>query len=410
MDFKAKLIDLAAKRENALKQAEMALEAGKREDYTSAMETVSNLNTEIQQVKDLLAEQKEKLLEKEPTHAEALDRAGELGSKLLKGDAVSFSAIDIMRGAIRNDTTLATGTLVQPAGAGTTIRDPLGNVPSSIVDQVYVQDLTGMGSFSEPYVISEIDAKGGDVKSNAGKTRQTSTDPVFGVAEIKPYELTTTSFVDRNLARLSPALYFTKIEQMAMRAMRRSLACLIVNGDDQATPAMFGIKTAKNKEGAAIFKALEIPAVDATLLDSFFFAYGSDEAIGPNARLYLTKADLAAIGKLRNSDLQRVFKVRPEGSNPNVGTIEDGGVIVPYTIVSALTSLGGNTEKGSQTMVYGDPTNYELGLFGDYTIRVDESVKALERMIAILGDAMVGGNLIVDKGFVVGTTPAGAAG
>lgn len=49
--------------------------------------------------------------------------------------------------------------------------------------------------------------------------------------------------------------------------------------------------------------------------------------------------------------------------------------------------------------------NYELGLFGDYTVRVDESVKAVERMLTILGDAMVGGNLIVDKGFVVATLP-----
>ena len=57
-------------------------------------------------------------------------------------------------------------------------------------------------------------------------------------------------------------------------------------------------------------------------------------------------------------------------------------------------------------MVYGDPMNYELGLFGDYTVRVDESVKAVERMLTILGDAMVGGNLIVDKGFVVATLPA----
>ncbi len=410
MDVKAKLIDLAAKRDTALNQAEAALEADKKDDYASAMATVSNLNTEIQQAKDLLAEQQKKMLEKEPTHAEALDRAGELGSKLLQGDAVSFSPIDIMRGAIRNDTTLATGTLVQPAGAGTTIRDPLGNVPSSIVDQVYVQDLTGMGSFSEPYVISEIDAKGGDVTTNAGKARTTSKDPVFGVAEIKPFELTTTSFVDRNLSRLSPALYFNKIEQMAMRAMRRSLAGLIVNGDGQAAPAMFGVKTARNKEGGSIFQSLEVSAVDAALLDSFFFAYGSDEAIGANARLYLTKADLKAIGKLRNNDLQRVFKIRPDGGNPNTGTIEDGGVIVPYTIVPALTSLDGNTDPGSQTLVYGDPLNYELGLFGAYTIRVDESVKALERMIAILGDAMVGGNVIVDKGFVVGTTPAGAAG
>ena len=56
-------------------------------------------------------------------------------------------------------------------------------------------------------------------------------------------------------------------------------------------------------------------------------------------------------------------------------------------------------------MLYGDPANYELGLFGDYTIRVDESVKAVERMTTILGDAFVGGNLVVDKGFVVATLP-----
>ena len=54
-------------------------------------------------------------------------------------------------------------------------------------------------------------------------------------------------------------------------------------------------------------------------------------------------------------------------------------------------------------MLYGDPANYELGMFGDFTVRVDESVKAVERMLTILGDAMIGGNLIVDKGFVVAT-------
>ena len=86
---------------------------------------------------------------------------------------------------------------------------------------------------------------------------------------------------------------------------------------------------------------------------------------------------------------------------------KDGGVIVPYSIASNLTALSGTTQGSAaiQTMVYGDPMNYELGLFGDYTVRVDESVKAVERMLTILGDAMVGGNLIVDKGFVVATLP-----
>lgn len=56
-------------------------------------------------------------------------------------------------------------------------------------------------------------------------------------------------------------------------------------------------------------------------------------------------------------------------------------------------------------MLYGDPMNFMLGLFGSYSVRVDESIKGEERMLTILGDAMVGGNLVVDKGFVVGTVP-----
>lgn len=397
--MKQKLIDLAARRDSALNRAEAALKDGKQEDYTSAMQEVSNLNTEIQQTQDLLKEQERKLLEQQPTGAEARDMAEERGAILQKGGEVKFSALEVRR-AVFNSTTLATGTLVEPAGAGSTIREPLGNIPSSIVDQVYVQDLTGLGSYSEPYVISEFEATGGDVKTNAGKARAASDDPVFGVAEIKPYELTTTSFVDRNISRLSPAAYFDKIHQMAMRGMRRKLAKLIINGDGQATPAMFGVLNAKNKAGASIFADLGTVTVDANLLDSFFYAYGSDDAIGPNARLYLTKEELKAIGKLRNANLERVFKVRPDGSNPNIGTIEDSGVFIPYTIVP----------KDTTKLFYGDPMNYELGLFGDYSIRVDESIKGVERMLAILGDAMVGGNLIVDKGFVVGGKAAAAAG
>ena len=81
---------------------------------------------------------------------------------------------------------------------------------------------------------------------------------------------------------------------------------------------------------------------------------------------------------------------------------------MPYVIGSALTALADSTQTSSaiQTMVYGDPMNYELGLFGPYTIRIDESVKSIERMNAILGDIMVGGNLIMQDGFVVATLPA----
>lgn len=407
-DLRRDLTDQITQRTARLQAAEAALAAGNQVDYDSAMADVSNFNGSIQNIQNLLAEQDKKILAAPPLSAiERRDMAEDRGAALMKGEAVKFSTDEVRR-AVMNQVTLATTTLVEPTGAGSNIRDPLGNVVSSIVDQVYVQDLTGMGAYQEPYVISETVADGGAVSTQAGTARTASADPTFGVAKISPYELNVTQYVDRNISRLSPAAYYEKIYNMAMRAMRRKLAGLIVNGDGQVSPNMYGIKTAKNMAGNVIYSTLNVTEVDEYLLDSLFFAYGSDEAIGQNARLYLNKEDLAAIGQVRNANKERVFKIRPEGGNPNVGTIEDGGTVIPYTIVSDLTALSASTQGSSpiQTMVYGDPANYELGLFGDFTVRVDESIKGVERMVTILGDAMVGGNLIVDKGFVVATVPS----
>lgn len=392
MDWKKKLIDLADRRANDLAAAEAALAGGDQAGYDAAMERVANLNAEIEKMQDLLAEQQRRLDQQQPGPAETRDMAEERGAALMRRDAVVITAQEVRR-AILNQTTLASGHLVEPTGGGSTIRDPLGNVVSSIVDQVYVQDLTGMGGWQEPYVISELDAKTGKPAALAGTARTASEDPVFGIAELRPYEMNVTSFVDRNISRLSPASYFDKIYGMAMRAMRRKLAGLIVNGDGAASPIMYGIRTAKNKAGSAIYSSVSIPAINENTLDTLYFAYGSDEAMGPSARLLLTKQDLKALGALRGTnEKRRLLEIAPDGSNPNTGVIRDGGVVIPYTIVSDL---------GSGCMIYGDPMNYELGLFGDFTVRVDESVKAVERMVAILGDAMVGGNLIVDKGAVV---------
>ncbi len=412
--MRRKLIELKQQRAAQLEAAETALKAGKQEDYGSAMEKVRNMNTEIKSIQGLIEEQDRKFLEKADDPQVEKDKAEELGSQLMKGEKVSFSVGEVRKAlwGVNKSITLATGTLVQPTGAGANIRDNLETRVSSIVDQVQVQDMTGMGSLLEPYVIAETDAKGGKVTANAGTARTASADPTFGVAKISPYELNVTNYVDRNISRLSPANYFAKIQGMAMRAMRRELAKLIVNGDGQATPDMYGMKNAKNMAGSEIYATVNLSAIDEALLDELFYSYGGDEEIAGNARLFLNKADLKALGKIRGTaDKNRVFKIHPDAGNPNTGMVEDGGNFVPYTIVSALTALSSSTAGTSaiQTMLYGSPMNYELGLFGDYSIRVDESVKAVERMYTILGDAMVGGNLIVHKGMVVATLPSTSA-
>lgn len=412
--MRRKLIDLKQQRSTLLEGAEALLKEGKREEYRAEMEKVSNMNVEIKDLEDLVREQDRKFMEKAPDLAEEKDKAEERGNQLMKGLEVKFSPLEVAKALfvprqVEKSVTLATGTLAQPTGAGSNIRDALGYGVGAIIDQVYVQDLTGMAAYLEPYVISEPDAKGAKVSTAAGTARAASDDPTFGVAKISPYELTTTSYVDRNISRLTPANYYAKVFNMAMRSMRRDSVKMIFNGDGQSTNDMFGIKTAKNMAGSNIFATLEVEAVDENLLTELMFAYGGDEELGGNCRLYLNKKDLQALGKIRGTnEKRRLFDIVPDAANPNIGTIRDGGIIVPYSISKQLTALSASTKGDSAipTMVYGDPQNYELGLFGDYTVRVDESVKAVERMLTVLGDAMVGGNLIVDKGFVVATLPA----
>lgn len=414
MSMRRKLTEKLQARTALLEKAEGLLQEGNREEYRTQMEAVKAMNGEIEEIKGLIQEQDRKFMEKAPDLAEEKDKAEERGNALMKGQEVKFSALEVSKAlflpqhAAEKSVTLATGTLAQPTGAGTNIRDPLGNGVGAIIDQVYVQDLTGMASYLEPYVISEFAASGADVATAAGTARTASGDPTFGVAKIAPYELTTTSYVDRNISRLTPANYYAKVYAMAIRAMRRDTVKMIFNGDGQSTNDMFGIKTAKNIAGNAIYATKELSAVDADLLTELMFAYGGDEMLGGSCRLYLNKADLLALGKIRGTnEKRRLFDIVPDAGNPNTGTIREGGTIVPYSIASNLTALSGSSQGSAaiQTMVYGDPMNYELGLFGDYTVRVDESVKAVERMLTILGDAMVGGNLIVDKGFVVATLP-----
>lgn len=404
MNLRERLIDLSNQRTAALDAANTAMEAGNTADYDSAMQQVANLNTEIQRVQDLITEQERVIDARQPSQGELRDMAEDRANTLRNGGEVTF-AQDEMRRFIRNSVTLATETLAEPTGVDGAIRDAMGNVPSSIIDRVSVMDLTGLGNFLVPYAISDLTATGGKVKTNAGTARTPGSDPTLAYAELRPYEVNVTQYIDRNISRLTPVAYYNYIQSMAMRAMRRKVATLIVNGDGQSTPDMFGIKTAKNKAGATICASVDVSAIDETIMDKLFYAYGSDEACGENAFLLLNKLDLKAIGMLRNSDKDKIFKMIRTSSNE--GVIDDSGSTTPYSIMKDLTALSTATagSAATPTMIYGDPANYLLGLFGGFTIRIDESYKAAERMHTILGDVFVGGNVVVDKGFVIANLP-----
>lgn len=406
--LKRKLIDLSAQRQTALNKAQDAALAGMQADYDSAMAEVANLNTEIDRVQNLIREQERNVITEAPTAAEARDMAEERAARLRKGDSVTFSAGEVMRG-LRNSTVFG-GTIVQPVGAGEEVHDRLGR--TSLLDLVSFQDMTGLSGWEEPYAVQDMTPAVGAPASTAGGTR-TASDPTFAVSAIKPYEVATTSFVDRNISRLSPANYMAKVEDMAYRALRNKIAALILLGDAESTHVMYGMVNGTNKAGSAIVDYVNATVsagagvVDVDLLNNLYFAYGNTYEAGGDARLFLNKADLKAWGSLRGTnEKRRLFDINPERGDANRGIIGDGGMLVPYLLDPNIGVINGTAQaaaSGSDKLgcIYGDPRNYLLGVFGEYTVRIDESVKAIERMNAVLGDAVVGGNVIVDKGFVV---------
>lgn len=347
-----------------------------------------------------------------PMPAGGLNPVNDIGSKPdndaeKRAKAFAESGRLTIAGADARSILLSTGSLAKPTKVSG-INDAQNTV-SSIVDQVTVEDATGMGEDRVAYVKS---IQGAGVATDG--TASTPSDPVFRVAAIKPFLVDTLSYVSREIRKQTSLNYSQKVEECAMQALRTKAGKLIIGGNGSTEP--YGIINAVNTEETPepIYDTLEVSAntIDDKTLRKIVFAYGGDENIGSNAILYLNKADLIAFGDVRGSNEKKaVYEIIPDGSNPNTGIIKDGGLSVKYCINSECKALTGST-KGTaaiKTMVYGDPTNYKLDLFGDYEVRVSEDYKFGERLLAILGEVMLGGNVICEKGFVV-VTLAGTAG
>ncbi len=292
---------------------------------------------------------------------------------------------------------LSTGTIATPTGVSG-INDPF-NVVSSIVDQILIEDMTGMGAVREAYVKSWQSAS-----AKTDGTAQTASDPTFRTSLISPFLLAVTTYVSREFAKKTPLAYEEKVKQGALIALKKKLADWIVSGGGSSE--IYGIYNAVNTESTpeSMISTLKLTAIGADSLRKIVFGYGGDENVMGGCRLYLNKADLIAFGDVRGTNEKKaVYEIMPDGTNPNTGIIKDGGLAVPYTICSDVTSYtdATATSEGVKTMIYGDPTAYKLGLFGDFEVRVSEDYKFAEGLNTVLGEVMVGGNVVKPNGFEV---------
>ena len=389
---RARMNELLGTRADLLAQANRELDAGNHEEYKSLMAKATAMNPQIEDLKALVAEYDRYDIAHAPTFGSDARDMQAMGEHLMAGERVNFDPKNVVS-AIRTNSTTFSGSLVAPTGGSTQINDGTAAQVSTLINQVRVETFEGLSAYEEGYIQSIQEASAGSPGTVGGTARKAS-DPVWKKAKLMAHEVSVTSFVDRNLSRLSPAAYAAKCQTYALLGLQRKVNALICNGDDLASHEVFGLTNGKNTDGENIFStAADITAINEDTLRNLVFGYGGDEEVSSQARLVLNKLSLDAFGKikLKADDNRKLYKITQTG---NTGTIEEGGLIVPYTLSSAI---------GSKTIAYGDPLAYLLALFGPYSIRVDESVKSVERMIAILGDVLVGGNLTVDKGFSVAT-------
>lgn len=261
---------------------------------------------------------------------------------------------------------------------------------SSIIDMVTVEDCTGMSEDNVPYEDTEAEAS-----DKVEGTAATESNGTFGIVSIKPSLKSLISYVSKEIKNQTNLDYTAKVQEQGIRALRRAAVKVV-------TDAV--INSGLKKE------VTDIAAIDDKTLRKIVLNYGSDDTVEGDAVLFLNKADLVAFGDIRGEkEKKAVYEITPDGTNPNTGIIKDGGLSVRYCINSKCAALTGatnsSTSKTLPTMFYGKPKAVKLDLFGDYTIETSTDYKFAEGLLAILGEARIGSELVVKNGMVVISLP-----
>lgn len=341
------------------------------------------------------------LAQEEKTLRKKLDIRERLGSRTESPEAGNTDSVETRARQFveTRSTTISSGMIAVPSNAQNEVNPTLES-GRSILDLVHVADCNGMGSNIIPY------EKPGMEAGTSKEGESNSSDFVTDYAEIKPVTVTVYTEVSRETRKLTPVKYLEAVQRAAVAALRKKVAALVVSSDAEENTVFFGI----NKAKACKDSIKEIDSIGATTLRDIILSYGGDEDVAGAAVLLLTKEDLQAFGAIRGEKEKKpVYEIIPDTVNPNCGVIKDGGLSCRYSLNSRLTAFSKAT-AGSDVMYYGKPMAYELDIFSDYTLTVSEEAALKSRMIAVLGEVMVGGNVTTYNGFLKirkkGTTQA----
>lgn len=266
---------------------------------------------------------------------------------------------------------------------------------SALVDRVNSIQLDGGDSYSvafeKTYDEGDYTAEGADYSE---------AEPEVDYVETGRAKITAYAEVTDELTKLPNIDYQALVVKRVRDAIRKKMGGQIIVGAGTSN-TIKGIYNADAKvlpttNGADI----ELEAIDADTLNTIVFSYGGDEAIEDEQVLILSKKDVEAFSKVKDTTGRFVYKITRNGQTGRIGYAQ-GGVDVPFIINSACNALSNSaTTDGKFTMVYGALSSFELPVFSALEIKESRDYKFKQGIIAYRGDVIVGGTVSKYKGFV----------
>lgn len=390
--MKEKLLKLLnAKKEQRDALNKSMIESENKEERAAIGETLKALGEEINEVEEMLAQVDEpatgddgapgddgkRKLDVLSTLDLRSQKSGKTEKEKIEERAKAFA--DTGKMTIENTDAravlISSGKLATPTGVSG-INDEIGAKVSSIVDFVKITDASGMGAYKVAYQTADSAAA-----TQTEGAAYNASEPTFAFVEIKPQTEAVLSYISKQARKQTPLNYQQKVNDSALVALRKRAAKIVTD------------KIVASTINTKIYSV----TLNEIALRKIAFNYGGDESIVGAATLFINKADLVTLGDVRGSDKKPVYEITPDASNPNTGIIKDGGLSVPYCIDSNLAS---------GTLIYGQPHCFELALFSNYEINVSEDFAFDKGLLAIRGDVELGGDVVVNGGFVVASTAA----
>lgn len=267
---------------------------------------------------------------------------------------------------------------------------------SALVDRVNSIQLDGGDSYSvafeKTYDEGDYTAEGADYEE---------TEPEVDYVETGRAKITAYTEITKELTKLPNANYQALVIKRVRDAIRKKMGGQIIVGAGTSN-TIKGIYNADTKvlPTASGTADIELEAIDADTLNTIVFAYGGDEAIEDEQVLILSKKDVEAFSKVKDTTGRFVYKITRNGQTGRIAYAQ-GGVDIPFVINSACKSLSDSaTTTGDFTMVYGSLSSYELPVFSPLEIEESRDYQFKKGIIAYRGDVIVGGTVSKYKGFV----------